>query len=143
MNTYFSLLAVVLPSAGFDVLLGLSWIVEAGKSQDVKQLWLIQGAKEYTLKSMTIPKSPKEVFSVVIYDSESCRVPAGGKAKSVLVSFNHGVHGGDDSAGASLGISNQRSGLPSIKYQRLSPALRDDEPYYVLYCDPKRPKVRL
>lgn len=78
---------MVLPGAGFDVLLGLSWIVEAGVSLDAEQRRLVHGANKYTFESMVVPELPKEVLTVVIYAAKHCWVPAGGKAKLVLAPF--------------------------------------------------------
>lgn len=86
--------AVVLPGVGFNVLLGLSWIFNAGVSLDVEHPWLLHKASEYTSKFMGIPKFPEEVYSFIIYDAEHCHGPAQARAKLVVSPFNQRCHRG-------------------------------------------------
>ncbi|KAJ9049126.1 hypothetical protein DSO57_1027827 [Entomophthora muscae] len=86
--------AVVLPGAGFDVLLGMTWIIEAKVSLDAIKNVLVHEGVEYTYQQLTIPPAPEDVQSVVIYAKEHCLIPLKGNAWLKLVVFNCETQGG-------------------------------------------------
>ena len=93
-NTKVKTSAVVLPGAGFDVLLGMTWIVEAKVSLDAVKNVLVHEGVEYAYQQLTILPAPEDVQSVVIYTKEYCSIPPKGIAWLKPVAFNCGTQGG-------------------------------------------------
>ena len=75
-QTRASLPAVVLPGVGFDVLLGMSWIVTAGVSLDATTRTIRHKGQEYSYKQLSIPPPPTEVLSAALYARRGVYHPA-------------------------------------------------------------------
>lgn len=68
--------AVILPGAGFDVLLGMAWILKAKVGLNTKRKVLTRNRKDYKYDQFSIPAPPFSLVLVVIYASETSHFPA-------------------------------------------------------------------
>lgn len=64
-GTEVELPAVVLPGAGFDFLLGLTWIAKAKVGLDAERQVLLHGGQERIFETISVPEPPAAIFTVL------------------------------------------------------------------------------
>ena len=86
--------AIVLPGAGFDVLLGMAWISKAKVGLNTERKVLNMNGNEYKYDQLSIAAPPTSSALVVIYASETSYIPAWGKGEVAIQPFDQGSAGG-------------------------------------------------
>ena len=86
--------AVVLPGAGFDVLLGMAWIAAAKVSLNADTRTLRVNGNDYRYDQLTIPAPPTDCSLVTIYAESAATIPPWETVPVSIQPFEQGAYGG-------------------------------------------------
>lgn len=89
-GTEVELPVVVIPGAGFDVLLGLAWVGKAKVGLYVGLQVLLHGVQKHTFEKISLTEPPFRAICTFFYALEHCRLPSQGKAMLKIAPFEQG-----------------------------------------------------